>query len=77
MHKISGQVEASSNIHIAGTMTGAAVNVRISKGFLRMWKSSIEREGCTSQKLIPPPQGAKGLVCTAEASTIHEAVQLD
>jgi hypothetical protein len=54
VHKISVQVEASfSFIHITGTVMGAAVNVRVSEGFLRMWKSSVEREGFTSQQLIP------------------------
>jgi hypothetical protein len=54
VHKISGQVEAYfSFIYITGTVMGAAVNVRVSEGFLRMWKSSDEREGFTSQQLIP------------------------
>jgi hypothetical protein len=32
---------------------GAAVNVRVNEGFRRMWRSSVEREGFTSQQLIP------------------------
>jgi hypothetical protein len=35
---------------------GAAVNVRVGKGFLRIWKSSVEREGFTSRQLIPFPR---------------------
>jgi hypothetical protein len=78
VHKLSSQVEASSSyIHITGTVMRAAVNVRVSNGFLRMWKSSVEREGCTSQQLIPLPQGANGFVCITGASTIHETVQSD
>jgi hypothetical protein len=62
VHTISGQVEASfSFIHITGTVMGPAINVRVNKGFLRMWKSSDEREGCASQQPIPLHRVPKAL----------------
>jgi hypothetical protein len=49
VHKISGQVEASfSFIHITGTVMGAAVNGRVNKGFLRMWKLLKEKDALHS-----------------------------